>query len=228
MYLEFMENLLRIEADAKHFLGVTDRSYEQPLMGELLTIIEEAEAVFGSRDRSYELLPPRISECGCAHPHFYPSRKIRIYLGNSRNPCVVSHQLAHEAVHVLGPTQTWATRLEEGLAECFAHAYVKRVYGVEAQSPNRWYEAARLAVERLLAKNEFVIKELRTRQPHISKIDEALLVEVAGIERDHAKYLCAYFDSSWHTPSTWSEYSSQGAQLFVNGFRSMWDEWKSG
>jgi hypothetical protein len=30
----------------------------------VLKIIEEAELLFGPRDRSYELLPPRISECG--------------------------------------------------------------------------------------------------------------------------------------------------------------------
>ncbi|HEX7331746.1 MAG TPA: hypothetical protein VF290_09610 [Pyrinomonadaceae bacterium] len=80
MELHFMENLLRIEAEAKYFFGATDRSYEQKLLEELLKIIEEAELLFGPRDRSYELLPPRISECGCAHPYIYPRRKIRIYL----------------------------------------------------------------------------------------------------------------------------------------------------
>jgi hypothetical protein len=64
MELQFMESLLRIEAEVKYFFGATDRSYEQSLMEELLKIIEEAELRFGPRDRSYELLPPRISECG--------------------------------------------------------------------------------------------------------------------------------------------------------------------
>src|SRR5215468_6224582 len=114
MELHFMEALLRIEAEAKYFLGATDRSYEQTLMDELLQIIEEAESLFGPRDRSYELLPPRITECGCAHPYIYPFRKIRIYLtAGSTDRYLASHQLAHEAVHVLGPTAGWATVLEE-------------------------------------------------------------------------------------------------------------------
>jgi hypothetical protein len=141
---------------------------------------------------------------------------------------MASYQLAHEAVHVLGPTPSWATVLEEGLATWFSHRYMNREYGFEFEVPNRWYGAALRAVSPLLAKNEFVIKELRARQPQISKIDEKLLVEVAGIEVDHTKVLCADFESSWLTPSTWSEYAERGAQLFVKGFSSIWDEWKSG
>ena len=185
-----MEALLRIEAEAKYFFGATDRAYEQTLMDELLQIIEEVEVLFGPRDRSYELLPPRITECGCAYPYVYPFRKVRIYLtAHSKTRNVASYQLAHEAVHVLGPTQRWATVLEEGLATYFSHAYMNLVYGLQFEAPNRWYDAAMRAVAPLLAENEFVIKELRLRQPQISNIDEKLLVEVAGIEPDHARLL---------------------------------------
>jgi hypothetical protein len=229
MEIRWMEDLLRIEAEAKYFFGATDRSYEQTLMDELLKILEEAELLFGPRDRSYELLPPRISECGCAHPYVYPFRKIRIYLtSHSKTRYVASYQLAHEAVHVLGPTQSWATVLEEGLATHFSHAYMKRVYGLQFQAPNRWYDAAMRAVAPLLAENKLVIKELRVREPQLSKIDETLLVEVTGIELDHAKLLCANFESSWLIADNWSEYAERGAQIFVTGFRSIWDEWKAG
>jgi hypothetical protein len=228
MQLEFMEHLLRLEAEAKYFVGATDRQYEQTLMDELLKIMEEAELLFGPRDRSYELLPPRISECGCAHPYIYPLRKIRIYLTpHSYTRYIASYHLAHEAVHVLGPTQSWATVLEEGLATCFSTAYAKRLYGLQIEPPNRWYDAAMRAVAPLLAKNEFVIKELRARQPQLSKIDETLLVEVAGVEPDHARLLCADFESSWLTASTWSEYAARGTEVFVKGFRSFRDMWKS-
>ena len=230
MQLNFMENLLRMEAEAKYFLGATDRAYEQTLHEELLKIIDEVELLFGPRDRSYELLPPRISECGCAHPYVYPLRKVRIYLTpHSKTRYVASYQLAHEAVHVLGPSNSWATVLEEGLATWFSHAYMKRVYGYteEFAAPNRWYDAAMRAVAPLLAKNEFVIKELRARQPIISKIDETLLVEVAGVDPDQARLLCADFESSWLVGATWGEHIAGGAQLFVTGFRSIRDEWKS-
>ena len=223
-----MEELLRIEAEAKYFLGATDRSYEQTLFEELLKIMDEVELLFGPRDRSYDLLPPRITECGCAYPYVYPFRKIRIYLtSGSTTRSIAAYQLAHEAVHVLGPTQSWATVLEEGLATWFSYRYTSRVYGLQYEAPNRWYDAAMRAVAPLMEKNESVIKELRVRQPELSKIDETLLAEVAGIELEQARLLCADFESSWLTASTWGEYASRGAQLFANGFRSVWDEWKS-
>jgi hypothetical protein len=229
MELQFMESLLRIEAEAKYLFGATDRSYEQTLLDELLKIIEEAELLFGPRDGSYELLPPRITECGCAHPYVYPFRKIRIYLtSHSKTRSIASYQLAHEAIHVLGPTQSWATVLEEGLATYFSHTYMNRVYGLQFEAPNRWYDAAMRAVSPLLAKNELVIKELRARQPQLSKIDETLLVEVAGIELDHARLLCADFEHCWLVAPTRGEHAARGAQLFVNGFRSIWNEWQSG
>ena len=224
MQIQFMESLLRLEAEAKSLFGATDRLYEQKLMDELLKIMEEAESLFGPRDRSYELLPPRITECGCAHPFVYPFRKVRVYLtSHSKDPRIASYQLAHEAVHVLSPTTSWATVLEEGLATWFSNKYMKRVHGVQFEAPNRWYDAALRAVSPLLAKNQSVIKELRVRQPLLSKIDETLLVEVAGIDPDDASVLCADFESSWLVASTWGEYAAQGTQIFVNGFRSIRD-----
>lgn len=229
MQLQFMENLLRLEAEAKGLFGLTDRSYEQTLLDELLKIMEEAELLFGPRDRSYELLPPRITECACAYPYVYPFRKIRIYLtADAKTRYSAAYQLAHEAVHALGPTQGWATVLEEGVATWFSHAYMNRVYKLQFEAPNRWYDAALRAVSPLLAKNKSVIKELRARQPQLSKVDEKLLAEVAAIGPDLARLLCVDFESSWLTASTWGEYAARGTQLFVNGFRSMRDEWKSG
>lgn len=100
---------------------------------------------------------------------------------------------------------------------------MKRVYSLQSYSPNRWYDAARRAVSPLLAKNKFVIKEPRARQPLLSKIDEALLIEVAGVAPEQAKVLCADFESSWLTGSNWGEHATRGAQMFATGFRSFWD-----
>src|SRR5215216_3631533 len=127
MELRLMEELLRIEAEAKSFLGATDRAYEQALLEELLTIVEEAELQLGPRDRSYELLAPRITECSCAYPYVYPSqKKIRIYLNSGcKTRHIATYQLAHETVHVLSPTRYGATVLEEGLATYFCHTYME-------------------------------------------------------------------------------------------------------
>lgn len=225
MEIRLLEDLLRIEAEAKYFFGATDRAYEQTLNDELFEILEEAELQFGPRDRSYEVLPPRISECFCAHPYLYPFRKVRIYLtSHAKDRYVASAQLAHEAIHVLNPTIDWGTVLEEGLATYFSHKYMERVYGLQLEAPNRWYDAAVRGVAPLLAKNEFVIKELRERQPHLSKIDESLLVEVAGVEPEHAKVLCAPFESSWLIASTWNEFAVQGGRIFATGLRSIWNK----
>ena len=201
--LPFMENLLAVEAEAKYLLASSDRSHEQTLMQELSRIFKEAELMFGPRDTSYQLSQPRISECASSRTYFIrPLRIARIYLSHKSRtePSVASLELAHEAIHVLSPIALGGTLtiLEEGLAEWFAQRYVNRVHGLSFErGANPKADAVMRAVETLLAKNKLVIKNLRTRQPVISKIDEQLLVEVAGIEPSQAKFLCTDFRSYW-------------------------------
>lgn len=204
--LPFMENLLAVEAEAKHLLAASDRSHEQTLMQELLRILKEAELVFGPRDTSYQLSVPRLTECASSRTYFFrPLRMTRIYLSRQSRikPDVASLELAHEAIHVLSPVALGGTLtiLEEGLAEWFAQRYVNRVYGLSFEmGANPKADAVMRAVSRLLAKDQLVIKHLRVRQSVISKIDEKLLVDVAGIELSQAKFLCTAFRSYWrHT-----------------------------
>ncbi len=224
-----MEQLLAVEAEAKYLLTASDRSYEQTLMQELLRIFEETEPLFGPRDASYQLSIPRITECATSRTYiFQPLRVARIYLSrNSRTkPSLASVELAHEAIHVLSPGGFGSapTILEEGLAETFAQRYVNRVYGLTFErGADPKADAVMHAVSTLLAKNQFVIKELRTRQPVISKIDEKLLVEVARIEPGQARFLCTDFRSYWRTPSPLSKFAAQGAQRLADCLRSIWD-----
>ena len=199
-----MENLLAIEAEAKVFLSASDRSHEQTLMQELMRILKEAELLFGPRDTSYQLSVPRLTECTSSRTFiFRPLRMARIYLSRESRtkPWIASLELAHEAVHVLSPG--WApTVLEEGLAEWFAQRYADRVHGLSFErGVNPKADAVMRAVSTLLAKNESVIRNLRTRQPVISKIDEKLLVEVAGIGLTEAKFLSTDFQHYFRTPS---------------------------
>lgn len=199
-----MENLLAIEAEAKVFLSASDRSHEQTLMQELMRILKEAELLFGPRDSSYQLSIPRLTECTSSRSFiFRPLRMTRIYLSRESRtkPWVASLELAHEAVHVLSPG--WPpTVLEEGLAEWFAQRYADRIHGLSFErGVNRKADTVMRAVSNLLAKNESVIRNLRTRQPVISKIDEKLLVEVAGIGLSEAKFLCSDFKNYFRTPS---------------------------
>jgi len=199
-----MENLLAIEAEAKVFLSASDRSHEQTLMQELMRILKEAELLFGPRDASYQLTIPRFTECTSSRSFiFRPLRMTRVYLSRESRtkPWIASLELAHEAVHLLSPG--WApTVLEEGLAEWFAQRYADRVHGLSFErGANPKADAVMRVVSTLLAKNESVIRNLRTRQPVISKIDEKLLVEVAGIGLSEAKFLCSDFKNYFRTPS---------------------------
>ena len=227
--LSFMEQLLAIEAETKYLLPASDHSFEQTLMQELLRIFEEAELLFGPRDASYQLSIPRITECANARSFIFgPLRISRIYLSrdSKTKPWIASVELAHEAIHVLSPVAFGRspTILEEGLAEWFAQRYVSRVHGlVFERGSDPKADAVMLAVSTLLAKNKSVIKDLRTRQPVISKIDEKLLVQVAGIELSHAKFLCTDFLSYWRTPSPLSKFASQGAERLGACIRSIWD-----
>ena len=79
--LPFMENLLAVEAEAKHLLAASDRSHEQKLLQELLRIFEEAELLFGPRDPSFQLSVPRLTECASSRTYIIrPLRMARIYL----------------------------------------------------------------------------------------------------------------------------------------------------
>ena len=196
-------------------------------MQELLRIFKEAELKFGPRDGSYQLSVPRITECASSRTYIIrPLRMTRIYLSrDSRTkPWLASLELAHEAIHVLSPVGFGGlTILEEGLAECFAQRYVSRVHGMEFErGSNPRADAVMQAVSSLLAKNESVIKKLRTHQPVISKIDEKLLVEVAGIKPGEAKFLCTNFLSYWRTSSPWSGVAAQGAERLAACLRSIW------
>ena len=224
-----MEELLAIEAETKYLLAASDRSYEQTLMQELSRIFKEAELQFGPRDASYQLSIPRITECASSRTYILrPFRMTRIYLSrDSRTkPWIASLELAHEAIHILSPGAfgRGPTILEEGLAEYFAQRYANRVHGLTFErGSNPKADAVMRAVSTLLAKNQFVIKDLRTRQPVISKIDEKLLIDVAGIELSQAKFLCTDFQSYWRTSSPWSGFAAQGAERIAACLRSIWN-----
>lgn len=230
--IDFMERLLMVAAEAESLFSDKNRRYERPLKEELSKIIGEAELLIGPRDSSYELLEPRITDACYATPAFYPPRKVRIYLTKLSKTArhMAAYELSHEVVHVLSPVRYGesVTVLEEGLASYFSFRYVERNYGVQFESTgDPHYDEAMRGVEKLLTKNEFVIKELRVREPVISRIDERLLVDVAGADVDLAKFLCRDFPSYRNPPIPLGTRATQNAQLFAKGLQSIWDDWKS-
>ena len=228
----FMEMLLLMEAEAKSLVSGENLSYERSLKKELFEILEEVELLYGPRDHSYEMLEPRITECLYGHPRVYPSKKVRICLTREakRSGFLAAYGLSHEAVHVLSPGSLRVVRdtlLEEGLATYFSFKYMKRAYGLQYHTTgSRLYDAALRGVTTLLAKNEFVIKEIRTQEPVISKIDEKLLVEASGIDPELAKFLCRDFWNDFEPPVSRKTLATQHARLFAKGVQSFWEDWK--
>ena len=205
--MRLMEDLLALEAETKFLLAAGDRSHEQALLQELTRIFKEAELLFGPRDTSYQLPVPRITECASSRTYFIPPLRLaRIYLSRDARvkPWQASLELAHEAIHVLSPVPLGCalTILEEGLAEWFAQRYAGRLHDVVFErGADSKADAVMRTVSTLMARNQSVIKTLRTRQPVISRIDEKLLVDVAGVELSQAKFLCTDFKSYWRTSS---------------------------
>jgi hypothetical protein len=185
-----------------------------------MQILEEAESLYGPRDRSYEILEPELFDGDHTHGEYIQRNKIKLYLSRrcADNYYYASYDLAHEAIHMLSPVfYGEATILEEGLATYFSHRYVKRLYGWNIERcPDRKYDAAMRAAAVLLAKNESAIKELRVRQPVISKINARMLVEVIGIEPRLARFLASDFETYGLKPLTWTEQLARDADLAYN------------
>ena len=155
----------------------------------------------------------------------------RIFLSREARtkPWVASLELAHEAIHLLSPVTlgTSLTVLEEGLAEWFAQRYVSRVHEmVFERGANPKADAVMQAVSTLLTKNQSVIKQLRTRQPVISKIDERLLIEVAGIDQSQAKFLCSPF-LTYFRSSPLNDLATQGSERLAACLRSIFEPRKT-
>lgn len=174
-----------------------------------MKILEEAEELFGPRDPSYEMLEPEFFDGDHPYGQFIERKKIKILLTRdcADNYHLASYMLAHEAVHMLSPVfYGESTILEEGIATYFSHKYVKRLYGWNVErSTDPKYDIALHAASELLAKNEFVIKELRIHQFVISKINARLLIERAGVEPQLATLLASDFFSYGEKPRTWAE-----------------------
>ena len=174
-----------------------------------MKILEEVEELFGPRDRSYEILEPEFYDRDHAGCQIVERKKTRILLPRrcADNYHLASRSLAHEAVHMLSPVLFGEeTMLEEGIATWFSHKYVKQLYGWNLESTgDPKYDAALHAASQLLAKNEFVIKELRTHQFVISQINARLLIERAGVEPQLATLLASDFISYGEKPRSWTE-----------------------
>lgn len=160
--------------------------YTWTLASMLGLMLRHAEARFGPRDLTYTVLG--VEFAGEKPQCWYPGncKHIVIQIGKAclTEPDRACFQLAHEAVHLLSPTDTRNSNvLEEGLAAHF------QVWFMQYQYPSNWqrsgtdwsrfecrsYVEAKEAVERLLAVDTDAVKKLRAIEPTISRITPNLI-----------------------------------------------------
>jgi hypothetical protein len=149
------------------------------VLGEMLQFAEEK---FGPRDQSYTLLGIDFASDGGKTWTPGNCRHIIIHLDyddlRDRKGAYLS--LAHECIHLLSPTgKRDANVLEEGLAVYFQQWYMNWCFGEGwwSESPSNapnYAEALAYASE-LLALSPDIIKELRKRQPVISRITAEMI-----------------------------------------------------
>jgi hypothetical protein len=148
------------------------------LLGDMLQI---AQSKFGPRDPAYTLLG--VEFCG-DHPRVWcPGNRKDMIIQLSEScmdePQRACYQMAHECIHLLGPTGCEsATVLEEGLATWFAQYYLaERIGNPNWRSTTPSYTRAQRRVERLLALDAGAIKTLRQVQPTFNHFTPELLLE---------------------------------------------------
>ena len=184
--------------------------YTWTLASRLGHMIAEAERQYGPRDPSYTIVGVEFEETG---PRiWYPGdrRHVVVQLGTSclDHPDRAMYQLAHEALHLLFPTGgSNANNLEEGLATHFQLAYMKEHLEQDWDDPANFepgdpdtknrdgYTLALAATRKLLKLKPEVIRELRRKQPTLSKVTAAdIRAACLGCPHDLADFLAEKFD----------------------------------
>jgi hypothetical protein len=174
-------------------------------MGRMLA---EAEEQFGPRDPAYTPLGVEFEKTG---PRvWYPGSRKHVIIQLSTEcltePDRAMYQLAHEVVHLIAPTGgEHASNLEEGLATDFAVRFMKREFkqdwaprppekGEKPKNTSERYAAAREAAATLLALRPDAVKVIREKQPSLSKVTKAQILEVCPTcPADVAEFLVAKF-----------------------------------
>ena len=152
------------------------------LASRLGAMLSDAEALFGPRDASYTILGIEFRD-GVPQT-WYPNNCRHIVVQLGRDCLIDAHQaifqLAHECIHLLGPAPgSPATVLEEGLATYFSKIHTLKA-GTSVNHPiptaTRYIQACSL-VEQLLAIDSTVIRTMRTKQPTISVLTAADILD---------------------------------------------------
>ncbi|WP_030539669.1 hypothetical protein [Sphingobium sp. DC-2] len=177
-------------------------------LGELVTtswsdltssLLQEAEQQFGPRDPRWFFAGIQFWDEG--HPGtYYPgSRPFHVGISLTReaasNPRMAHYQLAHEVVHLLGPSPTFApaTVLEEGMAYSFQERVnLHRHLGMRLSIPS--YAQARDVLNAMLALDPDAVRTIRAVYPDVRDVRSAELMRlVPAVSLEIADLLCRPF-----------------------------------
>jgi hypothetical protein len=165
-----------------------------------------AEERFGVRDRSYTILGIEFIEGvpQCWFPGNCNQVVIQLGMECAREPDRACFQLAHEAIHLLGPSGAHnANILEEGLAAHFQCWYMARHYPPDwPRSGVDWnvferesYARARSRVEELLDLDAQSVARVRDREPTLSRVTSEMLTDCcSGLSVEAARFLTRRFE----------------------------------
>jgi hypothetical protein len=186
-------------------------------------MLQAAENLFGPRDRSFAFLGVEFTNDD-PHVSWVTKQSMIIQLNYSAllDPIQAYGQLAHECIHMISPCpRKPVTILEEGIAEVFAHIYMRDNMNFDAplKPPETAYgEAARL-VAILLHFDPHGIKAMRQEEPTISLISKSLIWKhYPMLEEGMAARLARTFVRDGCTdPDILAIYESESKSVSVGG-----------
>ncbi|SFG58102.1 hypothetical protein [Methylobacterium gossipiicola] len=162
-------------------------------------LMERAEARFGPRDPRWFFTGLEFADVE-APTTYYPANRpfhvgIRLTAAAAASPAEAYFQLAHEVVHLLGPSPTHAKAnvLEEGVATVFQQETVAAV-GLPATVSHPSYLAAAGKVACLEAFAQDAVRSVRALYPDLRDLTEDELGRIVpGLPAGLAGALCSPF-----------------------------------
>lgn len=163
------------------------------------SLLEEAEQMFGPRDPRWFFAGIKFWDKPYPATYYPGERPFHVGIGLTRqaasNPRMAHYQLAHEIVHVLGPSATFAPAnvLEEGMAYSFQdRVNVNRQLGMPLGLLS--YVQAREALHAMLNVAPDAVRVIRAAYYDVRDVTANELVRlVPEVSLDLAERLCAPF-----------------------------------
>ena len=158
-----------------------------------------AEAWFGPRDARWFFTGLELWE-GDVPSTYYPGNRpfhvgIQLTQSAASNPKQAYFQLAHEVVHLLGPSPTreCANVLEEGMATRF-QLHISHLVGLGFPITLPSYVHAMGELDKLLALSPDAVRTIRAVHPDLRHVtDTELMKMVRGVSPELAASLCGRF-----------------------------------